>query len=39
MSLLNVVVKNSSLAVSFPSCVFYTGVGSCGGYFGHITCK
>jgi len=37
--LLNVTVKNTSLAVSFPCHVFYTGVGSCGGHFGRIACK
>ena len=39
MRLLNVTVKNTSLAVSFPCCVFHTGVGSSDGHFGHVACK
>jgi len=39
MSMLNLTLKNTSLAVSFPTCVFYTWLGSGGGHFGHIACK
>jgi len=39
ISRLNITVKNTSLAVGFATCVLYTGVGYCGGHFGHIASK
>jgi hypothetical protein len=38
MSLFNVMVKNTSLAVSCLCSVFYRGVGSCGDSIAHMAC-